>query len=175
MATGIRALNSALTRSLRQTVKLIALLTCAVVLLGFATRVSAADTPFVFADPAQGTRYERLLAELRCLVCQNQSLADSNADLAQDLRNEIHRMLNAGENDQAIIAFLVARYGDFVLYRPPLQRTTSLLWFGPLLLLGIAALIWRRVTRAAGANPAPLNDDEHARLRALTHLKQGSE
>lgn len=135
--------------------------------MGFVTSASAADTPFVFTNPAQGARYERLLAELRCLVCQNQSLADSNADLAQDLRNEVHRLLSAGENDQAIIAFLVARYGDFVLYRPPLKRATGLLWFGPLLLLGIAGLIWRRVTRAARAIPVPLNDDENARLRAL--------
>ena len=85
-------------------------------------------------------RYYSLIEEIRCLVCQNQSLADSHADLAQDLRNEIYQMVIAGEQDEQIIQFLVERYGDFVLYRPPLKENTWLLWFGPFLFL-ITALI----------------------------------
>ncbi|MEX2352637.1 MAG: cytochrome c-type biogenesis protein, partial [Gammaproteobacteria bacterium] len=89
-----------------------------------------AEVPAEFDDPQQQQRYQSMLAEIRCLVCQNQSLADSNADLAQDLRNEVHRMVAAGDSNQEIIDYLVTRYGDFVLYRPPLKTTTLLLWFG---------------------------------------------
>ena len=102
----------------------------------------AADVPMVFEDAGQQQRYQELLEELRCLVCQNQTLADSHADLAQDLRNEVYRMVKAGETNQEIVRFLVSRYGDFVLYRPPLKATTLLLWFGPfvILLLSLAGV-----------------------------------
>lgn len=96
---------------------------------------------FEFADPAEESRYKSLIREIRCLVCQNQSLADSDAELAQDLRDETFELMKSGRSDQEIINFLVARYGDFVLYRPPLKPSTYLLWFGPFVLLGMGAFI----------------------------------
>ena len=132
-----------------------------------ALAVPAADTPFEFAEPGQAARYQRLTEELRCLVCQNQSLADSHADLAQDLRNEVYRMLVAGQSDREIVDFLVARYGEFVLYRPPVSPLTWLLWFGPALLLLIAGGVWWRIARARP--DAPRTDSgEEAAVAALT-------
>lgn len=95
-------------------------------------------------NPASEARLRALSQELRCLVCQNQTLADSNAPLAEDLRNEIREMIAKGMSDQEITDYLVARYGDFVRYRPPLRAQTILLWLGPFLLLlgGFAALAW---------------------------------
>lgn len=130
----------------------------------------AADTPFEFADAGIERRYQKLAAELRCLVCQNQSLADSHADLAQDLRDEVYRMLNEGRTDEEIVGFLVDRYGDFVLYRPPVSRTTSLLWFGPALLLAGAAVAWWRLGRAKPGAAAP-DADEAAAIAALTRTR----
>jgi len=101
----------------------------------------AADNPAEFNNPILKERYYSLLEEIRCLVCQNQTLAASHADLAQDLRNEIYKMVNAGKQDDQIIQFLVERYGDFVLYRPPLKENTWLLWLGPFLFLVIASCI----------------------------------
>ena len=86
-------------------------------------------------------RLRRLTENLRCLVCQNETLADSNADLAADLRHEIREMMVKGASDEQVIAFLTQRYGDFVLYRPPLKTSTALLWFGPALLLAGAAMV----------------------------------
>src|SRR5678815_1673632 len=86
-------------------------------------------------DPALEKRVHDLSSELRCLVCQNQTLADSNAPLAVDLRNQVREQLKGGKSERDVIDFLVARYGDFVLYRPPLQANTVLLWLGPFLLL----------------------------------------
>lgn len=100
----------------------------------------AANSP---ADPVLEARVQRISAELRCLVCQNQTIADSNADLAVDLRRQVRLMLQQGQSEQQIIDFMTARYGDFVLYRPPVKSTTALLWFGPaaLLVLGVAVLL----------------------------------
>ena len=107
----------------------------------------AADTPHELATPELKQRYQVLLEELRCLVCQNQSLADSHADLAQDLRNEVHRMLNENYSDDAIRDFMVERYGDFVLYKPPIKPSTMLLWFGPFALIIFAILmLWRNIS-----------------------------
>jgi cytochrome c-type biogenesis protein CcmH len=94
------------------------------------------------ADPALEARMQRIAVELRCLVCQNQTLADSNAGLAEDLRNEVRAMLREGKSEREIIQYMTDRYGDFVLYRPPVKGTTMLLWFGPgvLLLVGLATL-----------------------------------
>lgn len=123
-----------------------------------------------FDDAEQLQRYKRLISELRCLVCQNQNLADSNADLAADLRREVHRMILEGKSDEEVIDFMVARYGDFVLYRPPLKAKTVLLWTGPFV-LGIGGLflllIHLRRRRAEHEAPTPLSDEERARLRAL--------
>ena len=116
------------------------------------------------ADPVLEARMTRITAELRCLVCQNQTIADSNAGLAVDLRRETRAMLRQGKSDAEIIAYMTARYGDFVLYRPPMKATTALLWFGPaaMLLLGAAVLVLvlRRRTRLAADAFEPDEDDE---------------
>jgi cytochrome c-type biogenesis protein CcmH len=109
------------------------------------------DTP---ADPATEARLKNLALELRCLVCQNQTIADSNADLAVDLRREVRDQILKGRSDEEIKKYLVERYGDFVLYKPPVQANTALLWFGPLALLVLGAAVWwifirRRSTRVA--------------------------
>jgi cytochrome c-type biogenesis protein CcmH len=102
----------------------------------------AAQEPLGFDDPAQEARYKNLTEELRCTVCQNQNLADSDAPLAQDLRKEIHKMMTAGRSDAEIKTFLVERYGDFVLYRPPMQGNTLALWAIPgALLFGGAVVV----------------------------------
>lgn len=104
-------------------------------------------------DPVLEARMTRITAELRCLVCQNQTIADSNADLAQDLRRQVREMLRKGDDDAKIINYMTDRYGDFVLYRPPIKATTLLLWFGPglmvLLGFGALALVMRRRARTA--------------------------
>ena len=122
------------------------------------------------ADPVAEKRLQDLSTELRCLVCQNQTIADSNAELAQDLRREIRGMIKDGKSDKEIIDFMVVRYGDFVLYRPPVKGITLLLWGGPvaLMLLGIFALVRylrRRATRIA--DDRPLSADETSRADAL--------
>lgn len=123
-----------------------------------------------FASPQQERQFHALIAELRCLVCQNQSLADSDADLAKDLRREVHTMINDGKSNEDIVEFMVARYGDFVLYRPPLKLSTLMLWVGPfaLGLIALIALIRQiRHRRAVAPEPSQLTDDERARLDAL--------
>jgi len=106
-------------------------------------QVSEVPEPLVFMNQQQQDRFDKLTQELRCLVCQNQNLADSDAPLAHDLRREVHQMLLSGRTDEQIKLFLVERYGDFVLYRPPVQKNTYLLWLGPLVLLLAGALILR--------------------------------
>src|SRR3954447_26075821 len=105
------------------------------------------------ADPALEARMVRITSELRCLVCQNQTIADSNASLAVDLRRETRELLKQGKSDAEVVAYMTARYGDFVLYRPPLRATTVLLWFGPLLLLAggatVLVIVLRRRSRMA--------------------------
>jgi cytochrome c-type biogenesis protein CcmH len=105
---------------------------------GIASQTWAIDSAPPFADPELQARYQRLAGELRCLVCQNESIADSNAGLAADLRRELREMLAAGKSDEEILTFMTDRYGDFVLFRPPLETRTWLLWGAPLVLLVIA-------------------------------------
>lgn len=109
------------------------------------------EEPIVFEDPAGEARFQELTEEFRCLVCQNQSLADSDATLAQDLRKEIHDMIVAGRSDAEIKEFMVARYGDFVLYRPPVQANTLLLWAAPIILLLIGGVVIARSVRKRAA------------------------
>src|SRR5258708_2447407 len=115
-------------------------------------------------DPQIDQRMQALTQQLRCLVCQNETLADSRADLAEDLRKEIREQMKAGKSDQEIIAFLTQRYGDFVLYKPPVKPTTYLLWFFPfVLLLGGIAILFRYVNqRRDSINNQPFTQDEHA-------------
>ena len=94
-----------------------------------------------FATPQMEKDYNVLVQELRCLVCQNQNLADSNAELAQDMRLRVYKMLSDGSSKDEIVEFMVVRYGDFVMYRPPVKSTTFLLWFGPLIFFAVAALV----------------------------------
>lgn len=124
----------------------------------------------VATDPVAEKRLQALSRELRCLVCQNETIADSNAELAVDLRREIRGMIQEGRSDNEILEFMVTRYGDFVLYRPPVKGITLLLWGGPvaLMLLGIFALVRylrRRATRIA--DDRPLSADETSRADAL--------
>ena len=107
--------------------------------------------PLVFENQQQQDRFDQLTKELRCLVCQNQNLADSDAQLAHDLRREVHELLQTGRSDEEIKQFLVDRYGDFVLYRPPVQKNTYLLWLAPLVLLLIGAWILRTSIRKRSA------------------------
>ena len=112
--------------------------------LVFAVSISVmAQEPLVFENQQQQDRFDKLTLELRCLVCQNQNLADSDAPLAHDLRREVHEMLIAGKSNDEIKDFLVTRYGDFVLYRPPVQKNTYLLWLAPLIMLLAGAWILR--------------------------------
>jgi cytochrome c-type biogenesis protein CcmH len=119
-------------------------------------------------DPVAAARAVQLANELRCLVCQNQSLAESNADLAVDLRRQIREQIAAGRSDPEIVNFMVARYGDFVLYRPPFKASTLLLWLGPALLVaaGLVVLAWQLRARRRREQPA-LTREERARAQRL--------
>ena len=121
--------------------------------------VHAAD-PLVFDDPSMEKRYNDLTLELRCLVCQNQNLADSDAPLAQDLRKEIYDMMMAGQTDEQIKAFMVDRYGDFVLYRPPVQGNTLALWVLPVVLLALGAVVVGFTVRNRNRKIAAQNEGE---------------
>jgi cytochrome c-type biogenesis protein CcmH len=127
-----------------------------------------ACTAFAAEDPALEKRVTQIASELRCLVCQNQTIADSNADLALDLRNTIREQLKKGASDKDVVDFMVERYGDFVLYRPPLKATTVLLWFGPLLL--VAGGAWLLVRRLRRKRPAEPDLSEAERERAVRLL-----
>src|ERR1044071_2128391 len=139
--------------------------------------VFAKEAQQLASDPALEARVMRLSKELRCLVCQNETLADSRADLAEDLRNQIREQMKAGKTDQEIIAFLTARYGKFVLYRPPVDPTTYLLWFGPfvLLLTGLLLLFRYVKQRRDSIVEAPLSTDERRRADALLDNESGKE
>lgn len=129
----------------------------------------SADAPTTAADPELEARVNRLAAELRCLVCQNQSLADSHADLAIDLKNQVREQLQAGRSEQDVIRYMTERYGDFVLYRPPIKPTTVLLWLGPLvlLLIGGAALRYALVRQHRENGPSALTPEESQHVKDL--------
>jgi cytochrome c-type biogenesis protein CcmH len=128
----------------------------------------AAEAAPAAADPVLEKRVMAVSEELRCLVCQNQTIADSSAPLAIDLRNQVREKMQAGMSDHDIVEYMVARYGDFVRYRPPLKATTWFLWFGPLLLLvaGVFFLVRRLRARPREAQ-RELNDSERARAASL--------
>ena len=129
---------------------------------------SAAEAAPAADDPVLEERVTALASELRCLVCQNQTLADSNAGLAVDLKNEIREKLRQGQSEKQIVDFMVARYGDFVLYRPPLKPTTIALWLGPLLLLLFGlAMLYRRFRGTSLADGPHLTPAERERAAAL--------
>ena len=119
----------------------------------------ALDPDAPLADPAQRELYERLTREVRCLVCQNQTIADSTAPLAADLRREIRKMVEAGQSEQQIKTFLTDRYGDFVLYRPRYTLRNAVLWLAPALLLVFGALWWWRIIARRSTLPIPDEDN----------------
>lgn len=138
--------------------------------LGFlALSAQAQEAKPLADDPELEKRVMSLSEELRCLVCQNETLAGSQADLAVDLRREIREQMKAGKSDKEIIAFLTARYGDFVLYRPPVRPTTYLLWFGPfiLLVIGMGVLFRYLKQRRELIIQQPLSADERRRAEEL--------
>jgi cytochrome c-type biogenesis protein CcmH len=142
---------------------------CAALLIAFVAAAVGKEAVPTAADPAIEQRSMQLAEELRCLVCQNQSLADSHAELALDLKQQIREQLKAGKSDTQVIDFMVERYGDFVLYRPPFKATTALLWLGPFLLLlaTVAGLfIYLRRRRSALAQ-GELSAEQSARAQAL--------
>ena len=141
----------------------------ALLLLGFLPLLAQASTEPTMLDPVSQKRLVDLSAQLRCLVCQNQSIAESNAELAVDLRNQINEQIKLGRSDKEIVDFMVTRYGDFVLYRPPFKATTALLWIGPIALLLLAVLVFYRtlVSRRARVDERPLTDAERAEAQRM--------
>ena len=148
-----------------------------VLLCGLLFAVSAAASVEVqtFDTAADQQRYRHLIEELRCLVCQNQNLAESDADLAKDLRKEVYEQIEAGKTDREIVDFMVARYGDFVLYRPPFKATTVLLWVGPFLILGAGIAVLSVHVRRRRVQTAQATDDELARARRLLNSSEHSD
>ena len=141
----------------------------AFLLFGFLPLLAQASTEPTMLDPVSQKRLVDLSAQLRCLVCQNQSIAESNAELAVDLRNQINEQIKLGRSDTEIVDFMVTRYGDFVLYRPPFKATTALLWIGPIALLLLAVLVFYRtlVSRRARVDERPLTDAERAETQRM--------
>ena len=124
-------------------------------------QVTGDPSPPRFTDAAEETRFHALVSELRCVMCQNQSLADSNAQIARDLRREVLVLMRQGKSDREIQDYLVARYGEFVLYKPRIETTTWLLWFGPALLLLVGGFVVARVVRRHhGAGAVPTDDSQ---------------
>ena len=113
------------------------------------SQVLYADAIYPFETPKQQAQFRGLLRDLRCLVCQNQDLADSNAGLAKDLRDEVYTHVQAGESDDEIMRYLTMRYGDFILFKPPVKAVTSMLWFGPFVFLVVGLGLFLRKTRHA--------------------------
>jgi cytochrome c-type biogenesis protein CcmH len=120
----------------------------------------AMDADSKLSDPVQQETYERLTHEVRCLVCQNQTIADSSAPLASDLRREIRQMLEAGSSEAEVKTFLLDRYGDFVLYKPRFKGSTAVLWLAPLFLLLAGGYALRRIVQRRAALPVPPDDEE---------------
>lgn len=131
--------------------------------------------PLEFSSSDQEVRYKALIAEFRCLVCQNQNLADSNAELAQDLRQLTYSMILSGQSDSDIIQFMVSRYGDFVLYRPPLKPSTILLWLGPVLFAAVSIIVMYRILRSRRQRALTSDVDTEARLNVRKLLKGDSQ
>ena len=152
------------------------LLSAAVLGLALLGTAQAAIDTYEFASEAERERYRNLVEELRCPKCQNQNIADSDAPIAADLRQEVFRLLEDGRSDDEIVDYMVARYGEFVRYKPALNRDTAVLWFGPLafLLVGVLALVLlvRRRQRAVNeSSDAGLSPQEQKRLDELLNKK----
>ncbi|MCG8039193.1 MAG: cytochrome c-type biogenesis protein CcmH [Candidatus Thiodiazotropha taylori] len=143
-------------------------------LLGLTALQAATLAEYNFEDPAQDEDFREIIEEMRCLVCQNESLAGSNAELAIDLRNEIYDMMKGGQSKGEIIDFMVARYGDFVLYSPPVKPSTYPIWFGPLIVFLIGGVVlFRIIKRKNQSRETELSEAEQERLEKL--LNQSNE
>lgn len=146
------------------------LLFLSALMLALSLPAAAKDAVPLAEDEAVEKRLNIIAEEMRCLVCQNESLAGSRSDLAMDLRREIRTLIKEGKSDEQVMEFMVSRYGDFVRYRPPVKPTTYVLWIGPFLLLiaGIIALVaYLRRRGKAVAAPSPLTEEERRRAEAL--------
>lgn len=148
---------------------------CLLPALVFAGPNGAPKAPIVFDDPQVEQDYQELAEELRCLVCQNQNLIDSNAELADDLRREVAKMLKQGKNKQQVTEFMVNRYGDFVLYNPPVKSTTWLLWGGPFVLMFVGVFVMLKKIRARQqekqTDSTDLSEDEKQKLQDILNNK----
>ena len=134
----------------------------------------AGEAQPVAADPVLEARVQALSEELRCLVCQNQTLADSHAELAVDLKNQVREMLQKGLSDREVIDYMVTRYGDFVLYRPPVKGSTWLLWFGPFVLFAVAlGALFFKIRQRREMAVRELTADEHAAAQQLLQNGEG--
>jgi len=156
-------------------VRLLALALAALAL--WASPADAQRIARTLADPVAEARAHEIDKSLRCLVCQNQTIADSNADLAIQLREIVRERIVAGDNDEQVRQFVVARYGDWVLMRPPFNPATALLWIGPIILLavgGVAAMLFLHRQRRRVDPAVPLSSDEEARLNALLERKDSA-
>ena len=146
-----------------------------VLLIAAIVPATAAVEILDFDNPTDEARYKRLIAELRCTVCQNQNLADSNAELARDLRNKVYTMIRDGKTDEEIYAFMVQRYGNYILYRPPLKTSTALLWVGPFLIMGVGVAVLLNVVRRRRRMAAEVvEEDRLARARELLEQEEKS-
>jgi cytochrome c-type biogenesis protein CcmH len=150
--------------------------TLLILLVCFSVAIAKEAQPSA-ADPVLEARLMKLSKELRCLVCQNETLADSRVDLAEDLRGQIREQMKAGKSDQEIIGYLTARYGKFILYNPPVDPTTYLLWFGPFvfMLAGLAVLFRYLKQRRELIVEQPLSPDERKRVETLLKTAPGKE
>ncbi len=129
-----------------------------------------------FTNPQQEEAYKQLINELRCLVCQNQNIADSDADLAKDLRREIYGMLKSGQSRDEIVSFMTDRYGDFVMYRPPFRSSTAVLWIGPFVLMGFGLLGLLLFIRKRKHVPvSDMSESDHARASELLEKDKKSD
>ena len=149
---------------------LLAALALSLAAAAFALSAGAVEPDEMLKDPALEARARSISQKLRCLVCQNQSIDDSNAGLARDLRVLLRERLTEGDSDEAAVAFIVVRYGDFVLLRPPVKPTTYVLWFGPVVIfvLGLAGLVFYfRQRKAAPVATSSLSEAESRKLAAL--------
>jgi cytochrome c-type biogenesis protein CcmH len=149
---------------------ILALLLAAPVIASVVSPAMAVDPSEMLDDPVLEQRARDLSAEIRCVVCQNESIDSSNAEIAHELRVLVRERLVAGDSDREVLDYLVARYGDFVLLRPPVKPATYLLWFGPFIVLLLGALgvfVYFRHLRAAAAMPPPLSAEEEARVQRM--------
>lgn len=150
------------------------LIVCLLLLASAAVAKQAVPTA---ADPLLEKRVHEITSELRCLVCQNQTIADSNAELAVDLKNQVREMVDSGRSDSEIMDYMVQRYGDFVLYRPPVKGATFLLWAGPFLLLAIGLLVLAITLRRRNAvlqDDAPISAEDSERIRSALAAEENT-